>query len=165
MSVPVPKPVNGIYSFFIRGTGIRVHENEVRELKNYAVKTIESENSILYIGRYWIAVVDKLYGDVGETMMVRCFKDICEPHEEIELRELYDEYQLIIDVNVECEEWKKIDNDVVDYECIIKYKYIRYNGIIGITIDPLDILQIARDDELKLLVKLMSRGALLVRPM
>jgi hypothetical protein len=163
--IPIPKLRNGIYSFFIRGSGVSLAPEEMEELKRYAIRIAEGKEMTLYIGKYWVIVTRKLYGETTEYKRVRCFRDICEPHEEIELLEIHGKERIIYDVNVECEEWKKIDNDITDFDCIIRYKYFEHRGIIAITIDPFDIMQIADDDELKSLLDLASRGALLVRPM
>jgi hypothetical protein len=117
------------------------------------------------VGKYWIAVIEKTHGESGEGIMIRCFRDVCEPHEEIEPQYIYNDDRIVYDTTVECDVWRKVDSDTVDFTCRIVYKYIVYRGIIAITVDPFDIIQIADDDELKSLLDIASRRALLVRPM
>jgi hypothetical protein len=165
VSAPVLKPVNGIYSFFIRAVGVYLSPSDLEKLKMYAVKVVETDDAILYVGRYWVVLVSKTEGEGSETIGVRCFRDVCEPHNDIELYEFYDSGAVIVDVEVKCEEWRKLDSDITDYGCRVVYKYVRHSGIIAVTIDPLDILRVAADDELRLLVELLSSGSVLVRPM
>jgi hypothetical protein len=165
MPTSIPKLRNGIYSFFIRVTGVDLTPEEMEALRKYAIKTVNGGEMILYVGKYWIVTARKLYGETTEYKRVRCFRDICEPHEEIEPLVVYGNERITYDVNVECEEWKKVDNDITDFDCIVRYKYAIYRGIIAIAVDPFDIMQIADDDELKSLLDIASRGVLLVRPM
>jgi hypothetical protein len=134
-------------------------------LEKYAIKTIEGRDIILYTGKYWIATIRKLYDVQSEGIMIRCWGDVCDAYREIESYYILDTGSIPIDVEIECKEWKKISSNIADFSCEVRYKYVRYNGIIAVTIDPFDIVHVASDDELKLLLDLISKGVLLVRPM
>ena len=160
-----PKSKNGIYSFFIRSVGVDLKLEEVEVLEKHAIKVVRGEGVDLLVGRYWIVLVWKMRGEDSEEVMVRCWRDVCDPYREIESYDVLSADSVPVGVEVVCEEWKKVSNDVTDFSCRVRYRYMRYSGIIAITVDPFDIENVASDEELKLLLDLAYRGTLLVRPM
>ena len=165
MENPVKKQHDGIYSYFIRGINPRVSLETINEIKQYAVKVVEAKESTLMVGKNWIIVVKRICDSEYERIEVRCFKDMCEPYERISTR--YIEYVdgVIENVEVDCDEQEIATHDIAYYMCRIKYNYCRYNAIIAITVDPLDIHILNNDKELQLLLDLMPVDTLLVRPM
>jgi len=161
----VENPRNGIYSYFVRGFNTRIDPEIMNKIKQYAMKVIESEESILVVGKNWVVVGKKIHDSEYERIEVRCFKDICETHEEILPRYLDYVVGVVESVEVDCSERKIIDYGIADYTCSIQYNYYKYSVIIAVTIDPLDIHKLNNDKELQLLLDLMSFSTLLVRPM
>jgi hypothetical protein len=159
------KERNGIYSYFIRATNIRLTPADIEKLRQYAIKVIEGEELILIVGRNWIVLARKIDTYDNEYVPVRCFRDICEPHNEIEYREVLLAGYEPTGVDVVCREHRKVDIDVVDYDCEVRYNYIYYEATVAITIDPLDVQKINSDEELQLLVDLLPEYGVLVRPM
>jgi len=161
----VENPRNGIYSYFIRGTDIRLTPRDMETLKQHAVKVIEGGELILMIGKNWIVMVSKLHGHDYECIRIRCFGDTCEPHREIETMEVMSEVFVPTTVEVTCRRELEISENIDDYVCEIRYNYIAYDATIAITIDPLDIGRLNNDRELQLLLDLMKTDRILVRPM
>jgi hypothetical protein len=161
----VYKSRDGIYSYFIRGFNNRVEPKTINELKQYAVKVVESRDSMLIVGKNWVAVIKKIYDSEHERIQIRCFNDICEPYNEIIPKYLEYVEGVIEDVEVDCNELRIIDRDKADHTCFIRYNYYNYSMIIAITIDPLDINKLNNDRELQILLDLMPSNTILVRPM
>jgi len=156
---------NGIYSYFIRGINPRVSSEVLNNIKQYAVKVVESRESILIVGRNWVIVGKKVCGSDYEGFEVRCFKDVCEPYEEITPRYLEDIIGAVESVEVSCNVQKTVIRDIADYLCRVSYNYCIYNVVVAITIDPHDIHILKNDKELQLLLDLIPSETLLVRPM
>ena len=157
--------MDGIYSYFIRGFNTRVDPDIINEIKQYAIKVIESRESIIIVGRNWIVVGKKIYDYEYEKFGVRCFNDICEPHNEILAKYLEYVEGVVENVEVDCNELKITNDNITDCVCRVYYHYYRYSVIIAITIDPLDIHKLNNDNELKLLLDLIPSSTILVRPM
>jgi hypothetical protein len=162
------RTINGIYSYFIRGAGVNIAVDELSELKRYAIKVVEAENAALYVGRFWMVYVDKITDVYTSAVRITCSDSECwleklfEPYWVSDLNSRTD---VIVDVSVEYEEWERRGDGTVEYICRINYKYVRYRGIIAVTVDPLDIVTLASDGELRLLLNLVSRSRPLIRPM
>ena len=156
---------NGIYSYFIRGTDLRLMPRDLEEIKKYATKVIEARESILIVGKNWIVVVKKIYGYDHEHITVRCFNDVCEPYDEIEPIDVLDSLKVPTTVDIECTFDGKRGENILDYDCRVQYNYFEYFAVIAITIDPLDIHRLSNDKELQLLLDLIPAHRLLVRPM
>jgi len=156
---------NGIYSYFIRGVKSDVDPKTIEEIKQYAIKVIESDNSMLLVGRNWIVVAKKMRDSESEGVGIRCFKDICEPHEEITLRELEYTSGVVENVEIDCDVVKIIDRDIEDRTCWIRYNFYNYGIIVAITVDPLDVIRLNNDREIQLLLDLIPPHNMLVRPM
>jgi hypothetical protein len=165
MSRSKSKSISGIYSYFIRGTDIRLVPRDLEEIKKYATKVIEARESILVVGKNWLVMINKIHGYDHEYIRIRCFGDMCEPHREIKMAEVLDEVFIPTTVETICREELKIDKNVDDYECEVRYNYIAYDTTIAITIDPLDISRLDNDKELQLLLDLMKTNRILIRPM
>jgi len=161
----VENPRNGIYSYFIRGTDVRLTSRDVEVLKQHATKVVEGGELILIIGKNWIVMVRKLHGHDYECIRIRCFGDVCEPHREIEAMEVMSEVFVATTVEVTCRRESEISENIDDYVCEIRYNYIAYDATIAITIDPLDIDRLNNDREIQLLLDLMKTDRILVRPM
>jgi hypothetical protein len=160
-----PNKLNGLYSFFIRGTSISLKPRDIDRLREIAAKIYEAQERVLMIGRNWIVLMRKIHMSESEYEYLRCFNDICEPHNEIEPKEVLDDTVEPVSVDVSCVKVRGLYKDTEDYECRIRYHYVMYDAIIGIAIDARDIVKVDNDKELQLLLELMKTDRILIRPM
>ena len=160
-----PRSRNGIYSYFIRVTDVRISPGELERLKQHAVKVVEGEDALLIVGMSWVAIVQKIQGYEYENVVVRCFKDECIPSDEIEPWYVLDERRLPTSIELIYERTKGTLSGIEDYTITVKYNYVMYDATVAMTIDPLDIEKLYSDEELKLLTEIISRSRALVRPM
>jgi hypothetical protein len=164
----VKRVVNGIYSYFIRATDVSIAVDELNKLRKYALKVIEAGDVILYVGRFWIVYVEEEEETYGDVIHVKCYNDECIELEPIEPEWVYhlnSKFYIVEDVKVEYEKWSESKDGTTEYSCRSVYSVVRYRGTVAMTIDPLDIITLASDDELKLLLEIISRSGLLIRPM
>jgi len=157
--------MSGLYSYFIRGANIRVTPEIMNEIKKYAVKVVETKQSILVVGRNWIVIGKRICGNEQEGIEIRCSKDECTPCEEITSQDVEYVDGVIEDVEVNCNEQEIEIHDTAYYMCSISYRYCFYSVTIAITIDPHDVCKLNNDKELQLLLDLIPSELLLVRPM
>jgi hypothetical protein len=160
--------INGIYSYFIRSANVYIAVDELGELREYAMRVVETERALLYVGRFWVVYVEKDVEAYEDAVRIACDDSRCWSIQLLEpywVADLSSRMEVITDVSVGCEEWERRENGTVEYICRISYKYMRFRGTVAVTVDPLDIAVLAGDNELKLLLSLVSRSRPLIRPM
>ena len=156
---------NGLYSYFIRGVNRNVTQEVIDEIKQHAIKVVETKRSILIVGRNWVVVGKKACDTEYERIEVRCLGDVCVPYGEIASRDIEHIDGVIENVEVNCNEQEIEIHDIAYYMCRIGYRYCSYYIIIAVKIDPHDIHILKNDKELQLLLDLIPIETLLVRPM